>query len=369
MASAGQQIVIDITTGFGSCLLGSWLSCVVWGASSLQVFIYFMCSGDHDPASLQFLIAFLWVFDTANTLLVVKGNWRPLVSNYGDMVGLALISPFEIGSRWQHHTWIESTVIFVVQLYFIRRIYKFAKKSFVRTVFQNVLTLVFIGFMVLLASWQLIGIIIYQVHGYGTDIATLSKPLLVGLNISLRAAAVAADVIIALCMLYLLTEQGPSHFARTRQMVYRLIFVTVGSGALTAVIVTLVLILLAVYPDTLYYTIVEFSLCSLYFSTLLINLNTRDYVQGTGSVVTTMSSLHASRSTGPSANDTLILSPLHTKRSGSRPDVDIHINTQTSTNLDGPDVFASSTYKSVSTSVRDKSVYHDSDFYFIVCVM
>lgn len=77
------------------------------------------------------------------------------------------------------------------------------------------------------------------------------------------------------------------------------------------------------YPETLYYTIVAFSLCSLYFSTLLINLNTREFVQGNGSVVTTMTSF-ASALRGRSDNDTIVLAPMH-KRGGSGREVDVQV--------------------------------------------
>ena len=93
-ATPSQQVVVDITKSFGSCLIGSWLSCIIYGASTLQVYvlipvsqtseltlfvsyIYFiklvislsrlaldliLCNsfGDHDPLQLQLLVNFLF---------------------------------------------------------------------------------------------------------------------------------------------------------------------------------------------------------------------------------------------------------------------------------------------------------------------
>ncbi len=114
-------------------------------------------------------------------------------------------------------------------------------------------------------------------------------------------------------------------------MVHRLILVIVLSGALTAANATVVLILvrkishsitpvrftklmwcqIKVYPASLYYCILEFSLCSLYFSTLLANLNTREYVQSHGGI-NTVSTFNADYR---SDNNALVLGPLTTHSS------------------------------------------------------
>ncbi|KAK0224201.1 hypothetical protein IW262DRAFT_1459258 [Armillaria fumosa] len=301
-----NPIIVDLTTSYGSLLVGSWLSCAMWGVSSLQVFIYYMNSGDFDPQFLRILIGVLWVFDTTNGLLVLKGQWRVLIHEYG-RIGELGNTQLEI----LHHTWIESIVIFVVQLYFIRRIYIFSKQT-LRSEKLKYATFAILAVMVMLASWQLIGIAVYLSYGYGKPLEVLSTPRLIGLNISLRAAAVAADVLVSFGMVILLTRSGTPNFSKTKRMVHRLILVIVLSGTLTAANATVVLILIKVYPASLYYCILEFSLCSLYFSTLLANLNTREYVQSHGGI-NTISTFSADYR---SDNNALVLGPL-TTHSGS----------------------------------------------------
>ncbi|PBK63894.1 hypothetical protein ARMSODRAFT_1023540 [Armillaria solidipes] len=321
-----NPIIVDLTTSYGSLLVGSWLSCAMWGVSSLQVFIYYMNSGDFDPQFLRILVYFGTyfirveqetglltcrlenrVFDTTNGLLVLKGQWRVLIHEYGKIGDLG-DTQFEI----LHHTWIESIVIFVVQLYFIRRIYIFSKQS-LRSEKLKYATLAILAVMVMLASWQLIGIAVYLSYGYGKSLEVLSTPRLIGLNISLRAAAVAADVLVSFGMVILLTRTGMPNFSKTKRMVHRLILVIVLSGALTAASATVVLILIKIYPASLYYCILEFSLCSLYFSTLLANLNTRDFVQSRGGI-NTLSTFNADYRSAD--NNALVLGPL-TTHSGS----------------------------------------------------
>ncbi|KAK0499104.1 hypothetical protein EDD18DRAFT_1350537 [Armillaria luteobubalina] len=303
---AENPIILDITSSYGSLLVGSWLSCTMWGVSTFQVFIYYMNSGDFDPQFLRNLVYFGTIFDTANAILVMKGQWLVLIHEYGNVSQLS-DTQFEL----LHHTWIESVVIFVVQLYFIRRIYIFSKQT-LRSEKLKYATFAILLVMVMLASWQLIGIAVYLSYGYGKPLDVLSTPRLIGLNISLRAAAVAADVLVSFGMVILITRSGTPNFSKTKRMVHRLILVIVSSGTLTAASATVVLILIKFYPASLYYCILEFSLCSLYFSTLLANLNTREYVQSRGGI-NTVSTFNADYR---SDNNALVLGPL-TTHSGS----------------------------------------------------
>lgn len=98
---------------------------------------------------------------------------------------------------------------------------------------------------------------------------------------------------------------------------------------------------LAVYPDTIYYTIVEFALCSLYFSTLLVNLNTREFVQGkpTG-VVSSMSAFDPSPrryATDGSDGNTLTLTPMDKKSTGGESSMlDIRVSLHLRVDYNGP---------------------------------
>jgi len=287
-----------------------------------------MQSGETDPAPLRFMISTLWLLDTINAILIFTGNWRVLIHQFGRIASFSEIQP-EIFI----HVWFEVAVIFVVQIYFIRRIYLFAKKAIIRTHNAKLLGYAFLVVMVTLAAWQFIGLIFYQVYGYGISVAVLSTPLLLWLHISLRVAAVVVDVTVAVCMVYLLTRGGGGHHRQTKRMVHRLLLVSVTSGTITAVVVSIVLILLLVYPDTLFYCIIEFSLCSLYFSTLLANLNTREYVQGTNNGV--ISSFSTGRDLPGSRGNTHVLAPIYSENgSGVRVDRDVQIK------LDKPDTYS-----------------------------
>ncbi|KAK0460562.1 uncharacterized protein EV420DRAFT_1532945 [Desarmillaria tabescens] len=268
-----NPIILDLTSSYGSLLVGSWLACAMWGVSSLQVFIYYMNSANVDPRFLKFLIGALWMFDTTNELLILKAQWRGLIHQYGRIEGLGE-TPVEL----LHHIWVETIVIVIVQLYFIRRIYIFSKQTFCSKK-QKRTTVAFMVIMVMLSSWQLVVVFVYLINVYGKPLEVVFSPLIVGLNFSYLSVSVAVDVVVSFSMIFLLTRMGTPIVPKKMRMIYRLIMVIVLSGSFTAVIATVALILIKIYPTSLHYCIVDFSLCSLYFSTLLANLNARAYIQ------------------------------------------------------------------------------------------
>ncbi|SJL18107.1 uncharacterized protein ARMOST_21679 [Armillaria ostoyae] len=275
-----NPIIVDLTSTYGSLLVGSWLACAMWGVSSLQV-----------------------VFDTTNGILILKGQWSVLIHQYGRIEGLEEAPP---------EIMVETIVIVIVQLYFIRRIYIFSKHTF-RSKMQKYITVAFIVIMIMLSSWQLVVVIVYLINVYGKPLKVVSTPLIVGFNISYMSVSVAVDVAVSLSMIFLLTRTGMPTIPNTRRVVYRLIAVIVLSGALTAVTATVALVLVKFYPNALYYTIVEYSLCSLYFSTLLANLNARAYIQSPDGMLT-ISAFSAARHSRD--NDTLALGSLTHSRNG-----------------------------------------------------
>jgi hypothetical protein len=107
-------------------------------------------------------------------------------------------------------------------------------------------------------------------------------------------------------MTYLLTKGERPAFQRTQRMIYRLIMLTIVSGLWLSIFSILVLALVAALPSELWYCMFEFPLTSLYLSTLLANLNARQFVRGK-SEINFASGLDISD--GPSGQ-TLYLGPL-----------------------------------------------------------
>lgn len=261
-----NPIILNIMPSYGALLVGGYISQAIWGVSTLQVFFYFR-SYEHDPLIVKLLIAAMWMADTTSQITIMKSVFSVLILEYGRTAGL-LVNRVELTI----HTLVTAVVVFVVQLYFIRRIYLFGKNH----IWIKPLSLL----LTLLSTWQLIGPIVYWAGAVNQPLEVQVEPFFININVSMRAAAVVVDVTVAICMIWLLTRVQSTAISQTRDMIFRILVVTVNSGTWTALFAFLVLIMIKLYPTDLYFTIFEFPWCSLYFSTLLANLNSRNYVRG-----------------------------------------------------------------------------------------
>ncbi|TFY56447.1 hypothetical protein EVG20_g8920 [Dentipellis fragilis] len=276
--------ILNLADTYGCMLAGGWLSCIVWGVSCLQTFLYllkwvtFECRRtfrgsqppgsywDKDPWTKKGLVIFLWCVDTANEVLLLEPLWHVLVANFGGIRNVSKIQP-----ALTHHGWVAGIVAFCVQLFFVHRIYEFSRRQWVLP-----------AFLTLLSLFQLIVLIPYDIltlsashtttgieHAWATDI-----------TISLRSVTAAEDIIIAASMIILVLKEGLPEFRSTRRMVYRLILVTFNTGFWTAVVAIVELAMVAHFPNGLQFMVLEAPLCSLYFTSLLANLNSREFIKG-----------------------------------------------------------------------------------------
>ncbi|KAF5350157.1 hypothetical protein D9756_009109 [Leucocoprinus leucothites] len=169
-----NPIILNIMPSYGALLVGGYISQAIWGVSTLQVFFYFR-SYEHDPLIVKLLIAAMWfVFavssvdslsvhdfstqhnrmaDTTSQITIMKSVFSVLILEYGRTAGL-LVNRVELTI----HTLVTAVVVFVVQLYFIRRIYLFGKNH----IWIKPLSLL----LTLLSTWQLIGPIVYWAGAY-----------------------------------------------------------------------------------------------------------------------------------------------------------------------------------------------------------
>ncbi|KAA1475640.1 hypothetical protein DENSPDRAFT_932493 [Dentipellis sp. KUC8613] len=211
-------------------------------------------------------VVFLWCVDTANEILLLEPLWHVLIANFGGIRDVSKIQP-----ALTHHGWVAGIVAFCVQLFFVHRIYQFSRRQWILP-----------AFLTLLSLFQLIVLIPYDIltlsashttagieHAWATDI-----------TISLRSVTAAEDIIIAASMIFLVLKEGLPEFRSTRRMVYRLILVTFNTGFWTAVVAIVELAMVAHFPDGLQFMVLEAPLCSLYFTSLLANLNSREFIKG-----------------------------------------------------------------------------------------
>ncbi|KIK54652.1 hypothetical protein GYMLUDRAFT_48568 [Collybiopsis luxurians FD-317 M1] len=262
-----NPIILDITTSYGYMLIGTIFACILWGISCMQCFLYFTTYFD-DSGWLKALVAALWMIDTPNVALMIAGLWPPLISKWGSVEVLGA-SPPDI----DHHVWTSGLLALGVQSFFAWRIYHLAAGRLFRIVIP-----IFATILSLFAFASTIPFVAIALDT-GTLAGTQTHKIK-AIEASSRTCTVAADILITVSLLRVLYQHGAPSFASSREMMHRLTLVTINSGMWTATLAFISLILLTCQPNGFGYCIVEFPLGSLYYTTLLSNLNARRYIRG-----------------------------------------------------------------------------------------
>ncbi|KAJ7165113.1 hypothetical protein C8R46DRAFT_1277300 [Mycena filopes] len=271
MATTAAPAILDLNlqSTYGALLIGCFLSAAVWGVSFVQTqvflsFLYFMIY-DRDSLKLKLLVLFLITIDTANEILVLKSVWPALILHWGrvDILGKS-----EGTIELIHHVWVAAIVAAGVQSYYTWRIYTLSDR-------KRLLPCILIP----LIAWQIIGLGPYNFLALGHAAVSAGKQSqqLTAVAISLRAAGAATDIIITASMLYLLLKPDVQ-FTSTKKLVFRLLILSINSGAWTAILAVLDFICILALPVDFTFIVFELPICSLYLSTLLVNLNARKFI-------------------------------------------------------------------------------------------
>jgi len=187
-----------------------------------------------------------------------------------------------------HEAWVGSIIVVIVQMYYLRRIAKFAVTT--RHVHTWYLWLVFIV-LVALSVLQVPVTVAYCVFSIN------KQNIFIPLNLDLKrvglVAAAVVDIVIAVAMIMLLKDTDSVDGVRYRaskrlsRTMRRLTVIIVNTGLVTAVVAIISLILDETASGTVFWTaIAQYPQCSIYFSAFLANLNARHYIRGPGDDIT-----------------------------------------------------------------------------------
>ncbi|KAJ3843440.1 hypothetical protein F5878DRAFT_282814 [Lentinula raphanica] len=255
-------IALDLSASYGALIIAAYISCALWGINVIQTYIYY------------------WkIVDTAHKVLITKVPWFTLIQNWG-RISAILASPQEA----LHEAWVGSIIIVIVQLYYLRRLAKFASTT--RHVHTWYLWLIFIV-LVALSVLQVPVTVAYCVFSIN------KQNIFIPINLDLKrvglVAAAVVDVVIAVAMIMLLKDtdsvdgpkvRGSKRLSRTMS---RLTVIIVNTGLVTAIVAIISLILDETASGTDFYTaIAQYPQCSIYFSAFLANLNARHFINGPG---------------------------------------------------------------------------------------
>ncbi|KAJ6573818.1 hypothetical protein DFH09DRAFT_1151172 [Mycena vulgaris] len=237
------------------------ISAALYGAGCLQAWFYFRTYFRRDSWWIKSLVAFVTVCDTFQQAIVTACAYTYLVTNFtneavlGRVVNTLIIEIF-----------FENFIALAVQLFYCYRVYRVSKGNWIAS-----------GFLAMVSIGSFVALFVYTVKALNIhtfeQLATLKT-----LSMSCNIAAAATDALISLVLVYYLYV-SKTGFEKTDDMINRLIAFTFNTGLPTSFCALAACISINVSPATFIYIFWFLLQGRFYTNTMLVTLNTRDYVR------------------------------------------------------------------------------------------
>lgn len=304
---------------YGIQLIGVVISSILFGISCLQTFIYYM-GKPKDPILLKLLPAWLMFLQLARLILLVVVVYKILVTDFGHPERLATIP-----SEAYCANIIVGILAFSAQLFYIWRIWKFglSKPAIARYMwmfgyFCILLAIVFLTLTVTNAALELV---------HGGSLAFLLTETYNATSYTFAATNFVLDAIFVVAMVWLLRIESKTQYARTNNVINRLMILSINSGLVTMTAALIFIITLATSPQTYVYIFFYYLTAPLYCNSVLANLNSREWLRK--QVGQTESYNLRSRNLARVEFGGAMQNPIHNISKGSHPDSE--------TPFEGPD--------------------------------
>ncbi|TDL20341.1 hypothetical protein BD410DRAFT_379343 [Rickenella mellea] len=246
----------------GAMLIGTIISSMLYGVTTIQTFIYFQKSSK-DPKYLKSLVTFLWILDSLFMAFNAYSVYYHVVDNFLNPISLLF-------TTWAFKCEILLTHIsdFIVRSFFARRIWILSRGNW--KLYLPVMTLAVIDVVAGIAF----GIRIFFFATFA-DLHKISWAIY-----STLAINVVADTWTATSLCYLLnrSRRGIKQ-SKTGSMVSTLMAYCVNTGLLTSIFSIACFISYATMPTSFAFVALYAQLSKLYFNALLAMLNARGFIK------------------------------------------------------------------------------------------
>ncbi|KAF7348889.1 hypothetical protein MVEN_01409100 [Mycena venus] len=246
----------------GPILIGTQLNWALLGVLMLQV-LNFASTYRKERVGIKALVYWLLFLDLTQTALASHFAFCILVSGWGNPLVF-------IQLPWSSCTVpvLAGFISASVQIFFAWRIYALEGR-------RNHYILGICGLIVLLALMQSLCAIVNGIReGIDSQLANFPS-FAVGVKIWLIGSAV-CDVVIAATMITILARyRKMTPWKKTDNIITKLIYHTVQTGAITAIVAIVDMVLFLIYPQYLFHVAPSFVLGKMYSNVVLATLNAR----------------------------------------------------------------------------------------------
>jgi len=241
---------------FGPMLLGAFLNAFLYGVSIIQGYIYFQSPRSrNDPPWFKYLIIYLLIADTANTVIDIGIVYQPLVLNFWSQKP---ITPILLRADAVVTAFLSTPV----QLFMGWRVGSIAKSKILPAIIYFLACTSFAG-----GLWATI-----EVSFQSSFARALSMRTAIGFWLTTSALT---DVLITICFVSLLTTQRSGLSTVFEQYVSKMMRLSIQTGAITSLVALTNAMVFLARPDSTVIFIWGFMLAKLYSNSLLFTLNCR----------------------------------------------------------------------------------------------
>ncbi|TFK91950.1 hypothetical protein K466DRAFT_481589 [Polyporus arcularius HHB13444] len=258
----------EILLRIGPILIGALLSWMLFGISTVQLYIYHV-SFPRDRKAIVWSVYTIFALDVFQSIVVASEAWQTLCAGWGRPVNLQFP-----GWTFTGLPIVSSVVSVWVQLFYAWRIYQLGKWRVVPII------------IIITALAQAGGACAIAISFiWLKDIERLHDTNMFARTIVWLGGGAITDMTIMSSMCYLLysVKQRTKAFERSGLMVNRLIRLTVETGCACALSAVLELAFFLGMPETNIHLILSLTVCSVYSNTLMTSLNSRAKLGGRGS--------------------------------------------------------------------------------------
>ncbi|KAF7308774.1 hypothetical protein MKEN_01076600 [Mycena kentingensis (nom. inval.)] len=251
---------------YGLLFLATIVSSALYGTGILQFWMYIRKYHKKDSILLQALVVSVLICDTIQQALLCHAVYEYLVTSIGD----PLILP-SVVQTLMIELFFSCAIATMVQQFYCWRIYRIGKN-------------IALAAGVSLVSWtSCVVLIIYSVNAVQltefSQVITLEK-----LSIAANSLSAGTDVVISGTLVVLL-HVSKTGFKRSTDLINRLIVFTFNTGLPTSVTALLATICIVAFPNTFLYIFWFLLLGRFYTNSLLVTLNSREYIKSTNESV------------------------------------------------------------------------------------
>ncbi|TBU39312.1 hypothetical protein BD309DRAFT_443287 [Dichomitus squalens] len=263
---------------YGSVLLGTYLSLILYGGILHQTYRYFGAYPE-DKKGLKIIVSLTVLLETVHTAACIYICYKALVTDHSDIARLE-----NLMKRTHFGPLLMSIIIGLTQGFFARRAYVFGKKY--RAWIRLVAVLMFLAFGFSIGQTILrisFFVALLKRVAPGSTCVGLLMPLRHGKISATRTPwlepcatgiAIVEDVIMT-TVLILALHHSRSGIKSTDSLLNRVILYAITTGMLTSGCMILLFVTNLAFPDDIIYVGVSFVATKLYTNSLLAALNTR----------------------------------------------------------------------------------------------